>query len=614
MNSKKSLFQKSLAITFLIGSVAGFGHAQDVSPWKGSEFNLAYYKKFLTKDKCMASQRAFIGCAKATQTLIKGVNPKLDLEAIHSKAGITVKEFRTIKIVELAEKSGPGEDLSSAETAKDIYMMYVRANQNFKKSFGEQYEIDKASGNDPFSGVLSYLEQNYAGKIEEQVIVGAINEYIHVVEDPHSDWRSAVENKKTQSSSETSFVGLGVNFKSVPTGILVENVFENSGAELAGLLVGDVIKVANGVSLGRLSQDDVVKIILGAPGTELKLEFSRNGQNLSVTAIRKKVSQQIVTARITELYGKKIGIIGLKNFVYQNGCTDISSHLQHFNLVGVSGAILDLRGNGGGSVAIANCIAGLFIGPKKLITLFEERDMAESEDADKPMELRLKEALAPQILQAQLALQNKRMTEQQFKQYIHSLQSREIEKSATFSLRLRDQKLEPSYSTGDQVWDKPLTILIDAGSASASELISGAFRDLNRALIIGQTSFGKGSKQNLTESNSVSQLWKTTGLFFQPSGTTNQTTGVKPHVAVFKDLAASESELYALREKDIFMFPLEPRILYSIALKSGQMNILQAPTACIEGRNVKGTYAGLEKKSKWRDMQVLTAAAALSCQ
>jgi len=275
--------------------------------------------------------------------------------------------------------------------------------------------------------------------------------------------------------------------------------------------------------------------------------------------------------------------------------------------------IFDLRGNGGGALKITQCIAGLFLGLGKVISYndgvhFSNLLMGDPKISAK---IRAKKFLEQEIEQFIEEAQGN-INDPEYQAYLKDLKSPKTLEDVAERFHLGDHGISQIYTEEEKVYDGQLALLIDAYSASGSELMAGAFKDLNRAVIVGQTSYGKGSIQSSGEKKGKFQFYQTTGLFYQPSGYTNQTVGIEPHIKVHRGLQASPEEEFALREKDSFLFPLQPKSIRSALLNLPVANSLSLDPKCIEAQNPSGIFKNLPN-SEMKDMQVLTAMSALSC-
>lgn len=537
------------AMMFVVGMQAQ-AEAKE-SPWAGTEMNFDFYKQFVVEENCGETSRDYLACISSIRALLQAADPDLDIEtqttAPESNAKIEMNANN------LAIVRHPKKDLNTQKrlNPKESFEKSKKEFTDFIQKFTPAYYHYRRTSNFVMTELIAYIEKKFRAQLKEEEIAGALNEYFHVASDPHSDFRPKKDLENTAKADTTDFVGIGVGLSLGEEGLMVTDVYENSGAEAAGIEPDDVVLKVDELEVKNVNQDTAIDKMRGKAGTQVHLVIERGGEQKLLTIIRRKIVLHVVRPKVFNLFGKKVGYIGYSNFVYENGCEDIKKSLQAFNEENVHGAILDLRNNGGGNIGIANCIAGLFLGPKKVSVLLEENT-----------------PLGKTVL--------------------------------------------PVFTKDAQLFTKPLTVLINERSGSASELLAGALKDYNRALIVGQRSFGKGSSQSPVAETEDTVFYATNGLFFLPSGKTNQTIGIVPHVSVYRSTKPKLSELYAKREKDLYLFPLEPRqteVNYSVA----GFDSLVAPAACIESKNAVSIFEAYPKKDHLKDLQVLTAAAAVTC-
>jgi carboxyl-terminal processing protease len=357
----------------------------------------------------------------------------------------------------------------------------------------------------------------------------------------------------SRQDSGTSFVGIGIEMMPVEQGIMIRRVTKGSGAAAAGLQAGDIITAVEGKSLAKLGQDEIVSMVRGLVGTKVTLTVQRDAKVFNVVVTRAKIVNPVVSSEEVNYLNKKVAYIRLENFMYEKACNELAQIIADSEKRQVDGYVLDLRNNPGGNVVIAACLAGLFIGANKIVAYFEER--------------------------------------------------------TPFGNNLR-----PLLSTANITTAKPLSVLINAYSASASELIAGSFRDHNRAIVVGQKSFGKGSHQgcSVLRNQPTLTMCSTRGLFFAPSGESNQTIGVTPHLEAFLNKTANEVLLYALREEQMYLFPLDPKKVSNVT--PGNWNQLKAPVNCIKQLNLDAVYNQATGADQYfKDYQLLNALAAVNC-
>lgn len=404
-----------------------------------------------------------------------------------------------------------------------------------------------------FEMLLEFSSKQLAKEMTKEQLGYVVAKFLETAVDPHTSLipkRAFLEISKQESSS---FVGIGIEFSMVNGDGVVAAVMENSSAEKAGIQAGDIIAKVNGKSIKGMSIDFVLVEIRGKENTKVNLEIIRNKQKMTVDVIRTKIESKVVEAKLLHVNGNMIGYIKLENFMYTKACEEIKTHILNFESQQVTGYSLDLRNNKGGDIAIAQCLGGLFIGKNKIIS------------------------------------------------YLESTGEKTIE-------------YVPHLTTAEKITDKPLVVLVNSGSASASEIISGALQDYGRALVVGQKTFGKGSYQNCHYASRKQDLFlcQTGGLFFLPSGRTNQTTGVVPDVEVYFAMKAIDAELAPMREANLYFFPLDSRLMPGSNLSKWKSATV--PKACLSNHALEQKYQSSNGKDYYaKDFQLLNAVTSVIC-
>lgn len=316
--------------------------------------------------------------------------------------------------------------------------------------------------------VRSTLMDNYYLPLdEEDLVTGAIRGMMDSVGDPYTFYYTVEEMQAQNEHSSGVYhgVGMGVQITS-DGGIEIIRVYEGSPAKSAGLEAGDRITAVDGVKVsGENGQtlNEAVQLIQGEDGTQVTLAILRNGVEQDVTLTRSAVNVSYVEY---SLINANIGYVNIVQFTGDD-VSGFREALDAFKGAGVSGMIVDLRGNPGGLLDDVVKIADMVL-PEGIVTYVEDG---------------------------------------------HG--NRE------------DQMSSAEY------WDIPMVVLVNGGSASASELFTAAVQDYDRGTIVGTKTFGKGIVQTLiTFADDGAGMQLTTASYFSPKGRTIHGTGVEPDVVV----------------------------------------------------------------------------------
>ncbi|MCO6430026.1 MAG: S41 family peptidase [Deltaproteobacteria bacterium] len=349
-----------------------------------------------------------------------------------------------------------------------------------------------------FTDVISIVQRDYVREADSKKLVeGAIKGMLATL-DPHSGYLDPDFYKDLQVQTKGEFGGLGLEITIKDGLLIVVAPMEGSPAEQAGIRAGDSIIKIEGKYTKEYSLVDAVKKLRGARGTPITLSIYRKGvaKLFDVTVIRDKITVKSVRSRYL---GDGYGIVRISQFMEKTSDDLKSAIMQISGSIEdgeLKGLILDLRNNPGGLLTQAIRVSDMF----------------------------LKEGV--------IVYTDGRVENQKQKFYAHS------------------RGTEPDY---------PVVVLVNNGSASASEIVAGALKDHGRALILGTQTFGKGSVQTITPLENGGALTLTTALYYTKSGNSIQLTGVKPDIEMdvkpeeenIKQQEEEENPLSGYREEDL---------------------------------------------------------------
>lgn len=347
-----------------------------------------------------------------------------------------------------------------------------------------------------FTDVLAVVKRDYVSEVENKKLVeGAIKGMLATL-DPHSGYLDPDFYQDLQVQTKGEFGGLGIEI-TIKEGLLVVVApMEGSPAEKVGVRPGDIIVKIDGKFTKELSLVDAVKRLRGPKGSPIQISVSRKGVSdlIDVTIIRDNIAVKSVRGRyLNDGYGY-VRVSQFMEHTADDLKTALNEMVKENNGNELRGLILDLRNNPGGLLAQAVRVSDMF----------------------------LKEGV--------IVYTDGRVDAQKQKFFAHA------------------RGTEPEY---------PIVILVNGGSASASEIVAGALKDHGRALILGTQSFGKGSVQTITPLENGGALALTTALYYTKSGNSIQARGVKPDIeveAIAHDndkLQGTRSPIGEIREEDI---------------------------------------------------------------
>lgn len=345
-----------------------------------------------------------------------------------------------------------------------------------------------------FSNVLNILEKNYVEPIEVEKVIEGAIKGMLDTLDPHSSFMKPQDFQELQVETKGSFSGIGIEI-TVRDGILtVVSPIEGTPAQQKGIKAGDRIIKIENESTKDMTLMDAVKKLRGPKGSEVTISVHRDTWT--------EIKDFIITRDVIPLHSVNAKMLDtgylyarVTNFQEKTG-RDLAAAIKKIrDAYPVNGMVLDLRNNPGGLLDQAVKVCDLFLKEGVIVST-----------------------------RGRLEDQN------------HSYRA---------------------HFSGDNI-DLPMIVLVNEGSASASEIVAGALKDHKRALILGAQTFGKGSVQTIIPMQNNYGLRLTTARYYTPNGTSIQATGITPDIVVASNSTDPEEEVPAkentpqfLREKDL---------------------------------------------------------------
>ncbi|MEO7365515.1 MAG: S41 family peptidase [Sphingomicrobium sp.] len=339
-----------------------------------------------------------------------------------------------------------------------------------------------------FMGVYERVKANYVDKVDDHTLIkGAIDGMLAAL-DPHSSYAEASEFQTLRTTTDGNYGGLGLTVSTEDGAVKVITPTEDTPAWRAGMKAGDYITHINGELLYGLSLDEAVDKMRGAPGTAIKLTIVRPGRD-------KQFDVALVRERI-ELRPVKweikdgIGYININTFAANTGDATKAALVAIDKATGGHplGYVVDLRSNPGGLLDQAIDVSDAFLDHGEIV----------------------------------------------------SQRGREKDDIERYYAR-----------PGDLAHGLPVVVLVDAGTASAAEIVAGALQDQRRAIVMGERSFGKGSVQTVVQTGPQSALRLTTARYYTPSGRSVQAGGIDPDISVPQLSDADYKDRPRVREADL---------------------------------------------------------------
>jgi carboxyl-terminal processing protease len=342
-----------------------------------------------------------------------------------------------------------------------------------------------------FTEIFAKIKNDYVEPIEDKdLLENAIRGMLAGL-DPHSAYLVPADYKELQAGTSGEFGGLGIEVGMEDGFVKVISPIDDTPAYRAGVKAGDLVIRLDDTPVKGMALSDAVKIMRGKPGTDIVLTIIRDGEDkpLKITITRDVIR---VTSVKSELLDSGYGYVRISQFQSRTGdnLREALEKLEGSADGPLKGLVLDLRNNPGGVLSAAVSVSDAFL--KNGIIVYTEG-------------------------------------------------------------RLDDAKLKFNAKPTDILNGAPLVVLVNGGSASASEIVAGALQDHQRAIIMGQKTFGKGSVQTILPMDNGSALKLTTAKYYTPSGTSIQATGISPDI-VLENLKFDESNAGAstrIKEADL---------------------------------------------------------------
>lgn len=365
---------------------------------------------------------------------------------------------------------------SVAKGTRPALLVLLGAVLGFSVMLGGTVFATRQSGSDilpleqmrTFTDVFTRIKTNYVEEVsDDELLEYAIRGMLNGL-DPHSAYLNTEEFNELRIGTTGEFGGLGIEVGMEDGFVKVVAPIDDTPAQKAGMQSGDLIIRLDDTPVKGLSLNDAVKLMRGKPGSEITLTVIREGEDKPLQVVIARAIIQVTSVR-SRMLDEEFGYVRISHF--QTKTTDDMlkniKTLQKEAGGKLSGLVLDLRNNPGGVLSAARYVSDAFL-EEGLIVYTDGREQG--------------------------------------------------------------SKLEYSATSGDVIDGAPLIILVNGGSASASEIVAGAMQDHSRGIIMGTKTFGKGSVQTIQDLPAGGAVKLTTARYFTPSGRSIQAQGIEPDI------------------------------------------------------------------------------------
>ncbi|MBO9447056.1 S41 family peptidase [Ruegeria sp. R14_0] len=334
---------------------------------------------------------------------------------------------------------------------------------------------------DLFGDIFERIRAQYVEEVEPEELIEAAIDGMLTSLDPHSSYLSPDDAEQMRVQTRGEFGGLGIEVTQEEGFVKVVSPIDGTPAEEAGIEAGDFITHVDGESILGLTLDKAVDLMRGPVGSEIVITVVREGEQepFDVTIIRDTIKLTAVRAR-TEGTSVILRVTTFNDQTFPNLQEGLNEQIEEAGGIDkVNGVVLDLRNNPGGLLTQAIKVSDAFLNEGEIV----------------------------------------------------STRGRDANDGERFNA-----------TPGDLTEGKPIVVLINGGSASASEIVAGALQDHRRAIVVGTKSFGKGSVQTVMPLRGDGAMRLTTSRYYTPSGRSIQALGVSPDIIVEQPRPAPQTD------------------------------------------------------------------------
>jgi carboxyl-terminal processing protease len=342
--------------------------------------------------------------------------------------------------------------------------------------------------------VLGLLSRDYYRPVNRSQLVNqGLEAAVASLKDPYSHYYDPADYHSFQNETNPHLSGVGIDVDNEPQGLRVVDVFAGSPAAKAGIARGDVITDVGSQSLANRSANFSASLIKGRAGTKVTLTVMSGKRKRTVSLVRADISVPVAGGRIVTYHGSKLGYVELTSFTAGSG-SEVRAQVDKVVKQGAQGVILDLRENGGGLLEEAVNVASIFIPDGTIVS---------TDGRSQPRQVYM------------------------------------AKKGESISAKI------------------PVVVLVDRGTASAAEIVTGALQDRNRAKVVGTRTYGKGVFQEIQPLPNGGALDFTVGEYFTPDGHNlggggvRRGAGIQPNVYAYTNPRSRTDTALTVAERTV---------------------------------------------------------------
>lgn len=548
-------------IALMVAAIAApqmaFAELSDEEYWNNTRISISDLQDMINTKNCYKNADQFLGCVAAINSLLETSSPS---KILSNKQIETLPEMKnTVGIIEGVQIKIHETESTQVKNIAQSWGKFIEKRSQSNKSWRGVYQVTQQK---PLSieKLLQYALESSAKAQEKYQLARAINAYYMNAVDPHTYITPLAKFKASTAKSEEQISGVGMSLSRFDQTYLL-TPFEDSAAARAGVQENDILVSVNGKDISGMPAEEVTRLIKGPAGTSVVLGILRHNQPLTIEIERsiyiiKNISGKLIEDPITK---RKVGYIQLNSFMEDGVCSKFISIAKNLHTSGAENLILDLRYNSGGLVNEAVCIASSYLNKDDVV--ITEND--------------------PQT---------------------NAIKS--------------THRARGGFSVYNLYNKKPLFVLLNQGSASASEMLAGALSTHYKAIVVGVRSYGKGTMQAtlfdaMFDTFRGYILRKTTARFHFASGASNQLIGIQPDIEVYSNPNPSEEDKFAIREADLYPNAIAPSKALNGFPKAG----IDGIKACMAKRAVISERHSINLQSNTVvDYQLRMAREAAACQ